>query len=108
MLKEIIGYTAALFTTFCLVPQLYKNVIDKNIENVFVWSYCLLFTGQILFIVYGLLQGDQIIICANLVGGALLLIMVFFNIYKKRTNSTLSDVLRRPTPQRNTIVTLTN
>ena len=108
MLKEIIGYTAALFTTFCLVPQLYKNVIDKNIKDVFVWTYCLLFTGQILFIVYGLLQGDQIIICANLVGGALLLIMVFFNIYKKRTNSTLSDVLHRPTPQRNTIVTLTN
>jgi MtN3 and saliva related transmembrane protein len=108
MLKEIIGYTAALFTTFCLVPQLYKIAIDKNIENVFVSTYCLLFTGQILFIVYGLLQNDSVIICANLVGGALLLIMVFFNIYKKRTNSTLSDVLHRPTPQRNTIVTLTN
>jgi MtN3 and saliva related transmembrane protein len=105
MLTAIIGYSAALITTFCLVPQLYKNVIDKDIKDVFVWTYCLLFTGQILFIVYGLLQGDQIIICANLVGGALLLIMVFFNIYKKRTNSTLSDVLPRNSHQR-TIVTL--
>ena len=30
MFTTIIGYTAALVTTFCLVPQLYKIITDKN------------------------------------------------------------------------------
>jgi MtN3 and saliva related transmembrane protein len=86
MLTAIIGYSAALITTFCLVPQLYKIIKDKNIEGVSVWTYGLLFTGQILFIFYGLLQDDRVIICANLVSAVLsLLIIIFFNIYKKIT-----------------------
>ena len=103
MLKEFIGYSAALITTFCLVPQLYKIIKDKNIEGVSVLTYGLLFTGQILWICYGILQGDSVIICANLVSGLLsFLIILFFNMYKNRNES---NVL--PNQQR-TIVTFDN
>lgn len=109
MLTAIIGYSAALITTFCLLPQLYKIIKDKNIEGVSVLTYGLLFTGQMTWVVYGLLVNDTIVICANLVSGVLsLLIIVFFNIYKKRSELNLPSVLHRSTPQRNIIVTLDN
>lgn len=88
MFNEFIGYTAALITTFCLVPQLYKIIKDKNIEGVSVMTYCILFTGQLFWIFYGILVNDKIVICANLVSGLLsFLIILFFNIYKKRNES---------------------
>lgn len=86
MLTSIIGYTAALVTTFCLLPQLYKIIINKNSEGVSVLTYAILLTGQILWIVYGLLVDDKVVICANLVSGLFsLLIIVAFNIYKNKS-----------------------
>lgn len=85
MLASIIGYTAALVTTFCLLPQLYKIVINKNSEGVSVLTYAILLSGQILWIVYGLLVDDKVVICANLVSGLFsVLIIVAFNIYKNK------------------------
>ena len=52
MFTTIIGYTAALVTTFCLVPQLYKIITDKNSGGVSVLTYSILLTGQILWVVY--------------------------------------------------------
>jgi MtN3 and saliva related transmembrane protein len=103
MFTAIVGYTAALVTTFCLVPQLYKIILNKNIEGVSVLTYGILFAGQILFIFYGLLQDDRVIICANSVSAVLsLLIIIFFNIYKKRTteptNLPTSNLLLNPIP----------
>jgi MtN3 and saliva related transmembrane protein len=108
MLTSIIGYTAALVTTFCLVPQLYKIIKDKNIEGVSVTTYCILLTGQILWIIYGLLVDDKIVISANFVSGLLsLLIIVFFNVYKKKDE--ITSVFQRPIQQRtNAIVSLSN
>ena len=85
MLTSIVGYTAALVTTFCLLPQLYKIIINKNSEGVSVLTYAILLTGQILWVVYGLLVDDKVVICANLVSGLFsVLIIVAFNIYKNK------------------------
>lgn len=92
MFTAIIGYTAALVTTFCLVPQLYKIIKDKNTEGVSVTTYCILFSGQILWVIYGLFVDDKIVICANLVSGLLsFLIIVFFNVYKARSSPSNSS-----------------
>jgi MtN3 and saliva related transmembrane protein len=50
---EIIGYTAGFLTTVCLVPQLWKILITKSVKDVSVWTYFVLLSGQILWIVYG-------------------------------------------------------
>ena len=104
MFTVIIGYTAALVTTLCLVPQLYKIITQKNIEGVSVWTYIILFSGQILWVVYGLLVSDNIVICANLVSGLIsFLIILFFYFYKNKSNSNsdtplpfIRPTLRRP------------
>lgn len=96
MFTTIIGYTAALVTTFCLVPQLYKIIVDKNSEGVSVLTYCILFSGQILWVIYGLLVNDKVVICANLVSGLLsLLIIIAFNMYNKPKNTFNDAVVRQ-------------
>lgn len=90
MFAIIIGYTAALVTTFCLVPQLYKIITAKNSEGVSVLTYGILLLGQILWVVYGLMVDDKVVICANLVSGLIsLLIIIAFNIYNKKNSSIL-------------------
>jgi MtN3 and saliva related transmembrane protein len=102
MLTAIIGYSAALVTTFCLVPQLYKIILDKNTEGVSVLTYGILLSGQILWTIYGLLVDDKIVISANLVSGFLsFLIIVFFNIYKRKEEQTTN--LLRSNLQLNTL-----
>lgn len=93
MLTSIIGYTAALVTTFCLLPQLYKIIINKNSEGISVLTYAILLTGQILWVIYGLLVDDKVIISANLVSGLFsLLIIIFVNIYKNKSGVLSSSV----------------
>jgi len=85
MFTTIIGYTAALVTTFCLVPQLYKIITDKNSGGVSVLTYSILLLGQILWIVYGFAVGNNVVVCANVVSGMLsLFIIIAFNIYNKK------------------------
>lgn len=99
MLTAIIGYSAALVTSFCLVPQLYKIILTKNIEGVSVLTYGILLFGQFLWVFYGLLDDDKIVICANLVSGVLsLLIIIFFNIYKKKIGQQTSNISLNPLP----------
>lgn len=87
MFTTIIGYTAALVTTFCLVPQLYKIIVNKNSEGVSVLTYSILLLGQILWIVYGLTVGNNVVIFANVVSGVLsLLIIIAFNVYNNNSS----------------------
>lgn len=87
MFTTIIGYTAALVTTFCLVPQLYKIIINKNSEGVSVLTYSILLLGQILWIIYGFTVGNNVVVCANVVSGLLsLLIIIAFNVYNKNSS----------------------
>ena len=89
MLTSIIGYTAALVTTFCLLPQLYKIIVDKKSEGISVLTYGILLSGQTLWVIYGILIDDKIVICANLISGLLsLLIIILVNIYTTRINIT--------------------
>lgn len=87
MLKELIGYTAALVTTFCSVPQLYKIINCKNSEGVSVLTYIILLSGQILWIGYGFMSDDKVVIFANFVSGFVsLLIIIAFNVYSKKSS----------------------
>jgi len=58
-----------------------------------VLTYIILFSGQILWVIYGLLVDDKIIICANLVSGLIsFLIIVFFYFYKNKNENNIENV----------------
>lgn len=73
MNPEIIGYFAAIFTTFAYVPQTIKVFREKNTASLSLGMYLMINTGIALWLVYGLMIGSPSLIIAN--GVTLLLSM---------------------------------
>lgn len=78
---EIIGYTAGFLTTVCLVPQLWKIIITRSAKDVSVWTYFVLLSGQILWIVYGVLVNDIRIIIPNGISATFCLSIILLYYY---------------------------
>jgi lactoylglutathione lyase len=62
---KIIGFLAASLTTIAFIPQAYKTWKTKSTHDLSVIMFILLFTGILLWLVYGLLIHDLPIIIAN-------------------------------------------
>lgn len=81
---ELIGLLAAVLTTSSFVPQVYKAWKSKNVEGVSLTMYLVLFTGVVLWLVYGWKIESLAIISANATTALLLLIIIYLRIrYKK-------------------------
>lgn len=67
-----------------MIPQLVKIVKEKNAENVSLGMLAVLISGLGLWVYYGVLRKDIIIILANSFSCAVNFLLVFFAIrYKK-------------------------
>lgn len=64
-LITILGFTAALFTTVCNIPQAVKIIRTRQTKDISALSYLALLIGLILWIVYGILRNDWPLIIAN-------------------------------------------
>jgi MtN3 and saliva related transmembrane protein len=64
-LISIIGITASVLTATSLIPQLVKIIKEKKAENVSTGMMLILFGGLGLWIYYGFLKNDFIIIVSN-------------------------------------------
>ena len=73
---EIIGFVAALLTTYAFVPQVIKVWKSKSSKGVSVSMYLVLLVGVFLWGVYGYLIDSMSIIIANTVTGFLQLIIL--------------------------------
>lgn len=81
---ELIGFIAAILTTFGFVPQVYKTIKTKSVEGVSLTMYFVLFIGIVCWFFYGILINSLSIIAANLASGLLVLILIVLRImYKK-------------------------
>ena len=79
---EIIGFVAALLTTFAFVPQVVKVWKSKSSKGVSVSMYLVLLLGVFLWGVYGYLIDSMSIMIANTVTGLLqvmILILILTN-----------------------------
>lgn len=63
-----IGITASVFTATALIPQLIKMIREKKAEDVSYLMLIVLFIGHCLWIYYGVLKKDTIIIASNIFG----------------------------------------
>ena len=82
-LITIIGITASACTAFSLLPQLIKLLKEKKAENISLGMLAILFAGLGLWIYYGVLKTDWIIIISNSFSFILNVILVFFAIKYK-------------------------
>ncbi len=74
----VIGISATFFTLWSTVPQIRKSLRTKKTGDVSKWLIISLITGLSLWVLYGVVKGDMIIVGANSIGvslNALLLIL---------------------------------
>ena len=64
---DLIGYIAASLTTFSFLPQVMQTVKTKDTSGISLPMYCILVLGIFLWLIYGILKGDMILIVANIV-----------------------------------------
>ena len=76
----LIGLVAALCTTISYIPQLKKIRDTGETEDISLTMFLILAGGIALWVVYGVLQGDGVIILANSVSLAFLCAILFFKL----------------------------
>ena len=83
-LTTIIGLAAACGTTFSYIPQVRKLWRTRSAADLSLWMILLLSTGVSLWIVYGILQEDAVIIIANAISLLLLANILVFKLLELR------------------------
>lgn len=63
--ETIIGIGASAFTSTSLIPQLIKILREKKADDISLLMLAVLFTGLSLWVWYGVLKNDLIIILSN-------------------------------------------
>ena len=63
---EIIGGSAAVFTTVAFLPQAIKTIITKHIIGLSLGMLMLQFTGNFLWILYGVWIHSPSVLIANI------------------------------------------
>lgn len=79
-MTEIIGYFAAFLTTASFLPQVIKALKTQDTTGISLIMYLMFIAGVILWLIYGILLENKIIILANLItlilAGIVLLIKI--------------------------------
>ncbi len=63
----IVGSIAALLTTSAMFPQAYKIIRSRNVESISLSMYITNTLGIIMWLTYGILLGNMILIVTNIV-----------------------------------------
>ena len=80
-IETLIGFVAAFCTTVSYVPQVRKCWRTGSAGDLSIKMLGILATGISLWVVYGVLKGDIVIIAAN---GVSLLLLAFLLVFKVR------------------------
>ena len=76
---NIVGYIASAVTVFTFLPQVIKTWKEKSAKNVSLLMFVIAITNEILWIAYGVMRDDMVIILTNIV----MMCMASFMIYLK-------------------------
>jgi MtN3 and saliva related transmembrane protein len=80
VLATVTGIIAALFTTVAYLPQLKKCWDTGKAEDLSLKMFTLLASGIGLWVIYGILQGDIVIVAANSISLVLLFCILYFKL----------------------------
>lgn len=80
MLMMLVGLVAATLTSLSYIPQVKKAIPRGSTEDLSLKTLGALATGLGLWIAYGLLQADIVIVGANAAGAALVLTLIAFKL----------------------------
>ncbi len=80
---EIVGFLAAILSTFSFLPQVIKTWRSKSAKDLSLGMYLLVSSSVLMWLIYGILQVDWPIILANIVTLSLSLVILYFKIRYK-------------------------
>ncbi|MFM7672433.1 MAG: SemiSWEET family sugar transporter [Bacteroidota bacterium] len=73
---DILGYVAGLITAFTFLPQVVKTWKTKSAKDVAMAMFVIAFTNQVLWLIFGALRADPVIIITNAVMLCMTTIMI--------------------------------
>lgn len=74
------GYSAGFITTLTFLPQVIKTYKEKSAKDISLNMFLIAATNEVMWIVYGALKNDMVIVLTNVVVLAMSLIMIFFKL----------------------------
>jgi len=77
---EIIGLIAAVLTTSSFIPQVIKTKRTRSVENLSFTMYLVMFTGVVLWFIYGIYINSSAVILANGITAGLILMLLNYKI----------------------------
>jgi MtN3 and saliva related transmembrane protein len=95
-LESVIGFTAAICTAAANLPQVIKAWRTRSVGDLSLRMILLLGSGLTLWIVYGLMKADLVIIIANAASLALVAILLFFKVRERRGGAGLDRRVLKP------------
>lgn len=76
---SLIGISAGFLTTLSFFPQIVKAYSTRKIKDVSRYLMFLFSAGSILWIIYGILHKDLVIVGANVTAATFNLILLYFS-----------------------------
>lgn len=74
---QLLGTAAAAITTLTFLPQVIKTWRDKSAKEVSLLMFIIAVVNEILWIIYGILRDDMIIIATNVIMVIMALTMIY-------------------------------
>lgn len=82
-LSTIIGFTAAVCTTSGFLPQAFKIMKTKSTKDISLLMYLVLWTGTLLWLIYGIVINELPVIVANIISLSFISTIVLLKIKYK-------------------------
>ena len=86
-IATVIGLAAAVCTTAANLPQLKKAWITRRTDDLSLKTLLLFGSGLMLWVIYGLLQRDTIIMLANGTSLLILSVILYLKVFQERARS---------------------
>lgn len=77
---DILGYAAGAITTLTFLPQVIKTFKERSARDVSLNMFLIAAINEVMWIVYGALKNDKVIILTNAVVLVMSLTMIFFKL----------------------------
>jgi MtN3 and saliva related transmembrane protein len=86
-IATVIGLAAAVCTTAANLPQLKKAWITRETDDLSLKTLLLFGSGLMLWVIYGLLQRDIVIMLANGISLLILSVILYLKVIQERARS---------------------
>lgn len=77
---DILGYAAGAITSLTFLPQVIKTAQSKSAKDISLNMFLIAAVNEVMWIVYGILLNNWVIILTNAVVLSMSLVMIYFKI----------------------------